>query len=845
MWAASLSLLPYLALGQSFTLTGKVTDGSTGEAVPFANVFIKKSTLGTVTDFEGHYKLTLATRPDSLSASSIGFKIRTKHIGSEATVLNFQLTPTGLQLEEVVVRPGENPAWPIMRKVIAAKDKNDKRNLDAYEYESYNRVEIDADNLSERFKKQKLVKKIKAVMDSIQLVQGEDGKPVIPIFMSEAVSVIYKRTNPDKTKEKIIKSKVSGIGIEQTSLLNQMLGSTFQEYNFYRNWLNIFNKYFVSPIADGWKFYYDYDLKDSLMVGDEYCYKIDFYPKRPQDLAFQGSMWIAKADYGLKQISCRTGDKANINFVDRIKLQQELERLPNGTWLPSKNRVLVDVSQPTKNSAGMLAKFYTSNRDFLVNRPRPLEFFDLPVEMAEDVKQYDEKYWEGVRHDPLTSTERNIFKMIDTVKKLPVVRSYVEVANIVVNGYKRVGPIDVGPYLYTYANNNVEGNRIRLGFRTNTSFSRKFTYRAYVAYGTGDGRFKYESNAEYLFNRKRWTVIGTRYHEDLELLALYNNSLSPNNLFNAFARFGNISNSRPFYLRENQTYFSSELIKGFTLNANVDRSRYDFTTGAFSFLYNPRGTKAGDVASQTDNFYTTEVNAEVRIAPDETYLENQNSRFSLGAFKWPILILRYTRGVNGLAKGNFDYDKYRVSLTHFLNLGYLGRGRYIIDAGYIPNTLPYPILRPHLGNQTPFYNGSSFNTMQWFEFVSDRWVQFGYQQYFEGFLLNSIPKVRDWNLRLLATGNVLFGGMSVANYNLAIANIAKDSQGNLKTPPPFYKLDDYKPYVEVGYGIENIFRFGRIDFIHRLTYLDHPPSMYYTVPKVKPFGVKISFQFKI
>lgn len=835
LWAGLAGLLPIAAFGQAYTVTGKVTDASTGEAVPFANVYIKKTTIGTVTDFEGRYKLPLDNLPDSLYASSVGFRPRAKHVkpGEKTQTINFQIQPKDVLLQEVVITPGENPAWPILRKVIAAKDKNDKRALDAMEYESYNRVEIDVDNLSEDFKKRKLVKKIKAVMDSIQRVQGEDGKPIIPIFMSETVTVVYKRSSPDKTKEKIIKSKVSGIGIQPTSILNQMLGSSFQEYNFYRNWLNIFNKYFVSPIADGWKFYYDYDLKDSMMVGNDYCYKINFYPKRPQDLAFQGTIWITKEHWALKQIDCKTGDKANINFIDKVKIQQELTRLPEGSWVPSKNRVLVDISQPTKNTAGMLAKFYTSNRNFLINQPKPVEFFDMAVEKAENVNTYDEAYWAKVRHDSLTVTEKNIFRMIDTVKKLPVVRSYVEVANIAVNGHKKLGPVDIGPYIYLYANNSVEGNRFRVGFRTNSEFSRKFTYKGYIAYGTRDGRFKYESNAEYLFSRRHWTVLGTRIREDLELLALFDNSIAANNLFNAFARFGNLRNSRPFYLKQGQTYFSSEVLKGITLGGSIETSQYKFNTGQFDFQYFPQSE--GTVKDTISDFKTAELNGEIRIALDETYLENQNSRISLGAFKWPIFTLRYTKGFSGFAKGEFDYHRYQFIVQQWLNLGYLGKARYTIDAGYIPNTLPYPLLRPHLGNQTPFFNASSFNQMRFFEFVSDHWVQFGYQHFFEGFLVNSVPKVRNWNLRLLATSNVLFGGMSRQNYELAKDYAHLDKDGN--PTQPFHILDRNKPYVEVGYGVENIFRLVRVDFVHRLTYLN--------LPNAKPFGVKVSVQFKI
>jgi hypothetical protein len=46
-----------------------------------------------------------------------------------------------------------------------------------------------------------------------------------------------------------------------------------------------------------------------------------------------------------------------------------------------------------------------------------------------------------------------------------------------------------------------------------------------------------------------------------------------------------------------------------------------------------------------------------------------------------------------------------------------------------------------------------------------------------------------------------------------------------------------KPYVEMGYGVENIFKFFRVDFIHRLSYLDNPD--------VDKFKVLFSVQFSL
>ena len=51
------------------------------------------------------------------------------------------------------------------------------------------------------------------------------------------------------------------------------------------------------------------------------------------------------------------------------------------------------------------------------------------------------------------------------------------------------------------------------------------------------------------------------------------------------------------------------------------------------------------------------------------------------------------------------------------------------------------------------------------------------------------------------------------------------------------------PYVELGYGIENIFKFVRVDFIHRLTYLDNPEKI--GNAPIRPFGIKVTAQFKL
>ena len=159
----------------------------------------------------------------------------------------------------------------------------------------------------------------------------------------------------------------------------------------------------------------------------------------------------------------------------------------------------------------------------------------------------------------------------------------------------------------------------------------------------------------------------------------------------------------------------------------------------------------------------------------------------------------------------------------------MGVSRYEIDAGKVFGEVPYPILKNHLGNEKNFYTTVAFNTMNFNEFVSDQYLSLKYRHFFEGFLLNSIPLIRKLKWRAVANANILYGNVSDKNIE---NSPLLDPKGNSLNR--FGRLEPNKPYVEVGYGIENIIKFFRIDFFHRITYLDNDG--------IKPFAVKISAQ---
>lgn len=814
------SLFSLVAFAQTTTVSGKVIESATGTPIPFANVIFTGTQDGTITDFEGNFIAKTNQKVDSIEVRYIGFIMRAKPLErGRDQIINFQMDEDVKTLGEVVVYAGENPAWPIMRNIIRNKDLNDKRSLSAYQYESYTKVEFDVDNISDRFRNRKIVKKITNVLDSIEQIAGEDGMPILPVFISEAISDFYYKRDPKFKHENIIKTKVSGVGITDGTLTSQVIGSTFQEYNFYQNWLNIVTKEFVSPITDGWRLYYEVYLEDSAYINDQFCYRIDFYPKREQDLAFTGTMWITKEEYALKRIDASVPKAANLNYIEKIKIQQDLIKTSAGPWLPEKTRVVVDVSQVTKETAGMLAKFYVSTKDHIVNQPKPNSFYLNPVVMEETVRDYDEQYWAENRHDSLSPTEINVFSMIDSMKRIPVVKTYMDLAKFAVNGYYKVGAMDVGPYSTFFGNNNIEGVRVGFGGRTTIDLSRKWTFGGHLGYGFDDERIKYRFYADRILDRQPWTNIKYEQQREVEQVWLLNEQIEPNSLFYSLSRFGTLT--QPFLINKYRLSLFRQLSAGFGATFAMKHESFD---PFFDFQYY---RSPGD--TETSSMYkVSEASVSMRYAKDELFVINDNERLSLGTVRWPAFNLDYTYGFKGVLGSDFNYHKMKLSAEKDQKMGILGVSKIKLTGGYIVGDLPYTLLYNTIGNETFFYVDFAYNLMDYFEFSTDKYIEFRYRHSFEGFILNTIPLMKKLKWRLIGSANMLYGDIS--DRNLAMT---KNKMVDGVEVLPFHQLDN-RPYVELGYGVENIFKIFSVEAFHRLTYLDRQD--------VRKFGLKFNIQ---
>ena len=91
-----------LVNAQNKTLTGTVISSEDNQPLPGANVFVKGTTQGTITDFDGKFTLSVPSDAETLVFSFMGMQTQEVAIGATES-FNIILDPESIGMEEVVV----------------------------------------------------------------------------------------------------------------------------------------------------------------------------------------------------------------------------------------------------------------------------------------------------------------------------------------------------------------------------------------------------------------------------------------------------------------------------------------------------------------------------------------------------------------------------------------------------------------------------------------------------------------------------------------------------------------------------------------------------------------------
>ncbi|MGZ3899878.1 MAG: DUF5686 family protein, partial [Bacteroidia bacterium] len=357
-----------------FTIRGKIFAAGNKEALPFVPVLIKGTTIGAQSDFDGNFIIKTSKLGDSLVASYVGYKRTARAINKNAEIQEINIGMEdigGLVLEEVTVKAGENPAHRIIRNCVKQKEINNRNNLDAYEYETYNKLEFDLNRIPKEMREKKILKPIAFVFNNVDSANSGE-KPSLPFFIVENLSQFYYKKNPTRKKEIVIASKITGI---ENASVSQVLGDMYQNINIYDNNILVFNKQMPSPVSDNGFFYYKYYLEDSTFEGNKYIYHIRFKPKRVQELSFTGNMWIADSTWGIKRLEMSLPKDANINFINSVNVIQEFD-YQDSTWFLIKDRLVIDFA-PSKKAIGFYGRKTTSYKKITLNKPKDDKFYEF------------------------------------------------------------------------------------------------------------------------------------------------------------------------------------------------------------------------------------------------------------------------------------------------------------------------------------------------------------------------------------------------------------------------------------------------------------------------------------
>jgi len=805
--------LVYSVSYAQYTIKGKVYAADSKEPLPFVGVVIKGTTIGAQTDFDGNFVIKTSTPGDSLVAVYIGYKRLSRPINKKLTEqeINFPLETEGMALDEVVVKAGENPAHRIIRNCVRNKDNNNRNKLQAYEYETYNKVEFDLTRIPKEMRNKKLLKPISFVFDNVDSTfSGE--KPSLPFFIIESLSNLYYKSEPKRKKEVVIASKITGL---ENASVSQVLGDMYQNVNIYDNNIIIANKQLPSPLSENALFYYKFFLQDSAFEGNKYIYHLTFKPKRVQELSFTGNIWIADTTWGVKRLEMTLPKDANINFINTASIIEEFDYIDN-TWMLVKDRLVIDFA-PTKKAVGFYGRKTTSYRKIKLNQPRDDKFYEFAdkIVVAEDATRKSDEFWNENRHDSLTVREKKIFKMIDTIQSLPVYKTWVDVFYVIVAGYKQVENFEIGPYYNLVSYNRVEGPRLRFGGRTSDKFSTWYELSGYVAYGVNDETWKHALGFKSFLSKKPLRqLVGMNYRSDYEILGQSTNGFSQDNVLASFFRTNPLTNLTR--VTSTQAYYEREWFQGLLTKVTlVGREFRPLGTNHYYYI------KRDGTMGERESINNTEARLNVRFAWKEKFVGENFKRVSLGT-RYPVLQLNYSKSLQNAFKGEYDYHKLVLNVSDRIRITpILGYTDYILEGGKIWGTVAYPIMELHGGNETYIYDEAAFNMMKYYEFASDQFVSLAVFHHFEGLFLNKVPLLRKLKWREVATVRTVWGSVNDQNRKTLLF-------------PSTLKALDRGPYAEASVGVENIFKVFRADVFWRLNY--HLPK------SIDNFGFKFGFQ---
>ncbi len=400
----ALLLITTEMFSQTLTISGKISDAQSGEPLPYGNVRVINTTLGTAANTNGDYEFKLPSGTYLLVASYIGYYSDTVNVELKNNLsgIDFTLRKTEILLPEIVIRPGENPALEIIRKAIEKKNERNSK-LNSYEFEAYTKGHIKTtDEISARGR---------TVSAGVGTESDSAELKITGILENQSKGYFKK---PDQFKETIIARKQSA---NFPPTINILTGGRLIQ-NFYEEDIRFFGGRLPGPIADDALDYYYYYIDGMVMKNDRKVYKLFFRVENPDDPGFQGSIFINDSTYELIQVELELNRSANVGGIfDTISIFQQFTSYDD-IYMPVDYRLFAK-----GNVLGLVDFGFELNTilyDYKINPELSDDIFTKAiVTVLPDADKKDSLYWTTTQTIPNTKEETTAYERIDSLQQLP------------------------------------------------------------------------------------------------------------------------------------------------------------------------------------------------------------------------------------------------------------------------------------------------------------------------------------------------------------------------------------------------------------------------------------------
>ncbi|WP_179213366.1 DUF5686 and carboxypeptidase regulatory-like domain-containing protein [Ekhidna lutea] len=785
------------------------TKSESGEVLPFSTVYVKGTTNGTTSNSEGEFFLKTPAGSHTIVAQHVGYKVLEKQINlnsGQSIRYDFILKEQALQLQEVVVTAGDDdPANRVIREAIKMRKF----------YES----EVSA------FKTDAYLKGLFRLDDRPDKILGQQVTVDTGIlYLSESVSE-FSFELPDKVSERMISSKVSGD--EQGFSFNK--ASDFN-INAYSKFIDLdMEREFVSPIAPQAFLFYDYELLGFFEENGKLINKIRVIPKRSTDPVFEGVVYIVEDEWRFHSIDLFVTKARGLEFIDSLKVNQVFAPTEHDIWMPLSQKysfrfgafgfkgsgyyIGVYSNYEVEPNYEMYKKANRYEEKFGTKEDKDLfeekDFSSEVLVVEEGSNERDSTYWKNIRPVPLTAIEVEDYEVKDSIRlvkesvpykdSVDAERNKLTIGKIFLSGFTHFNSVDekywsLPAVISIFQFNTVEGfvPEIQPTIWKQIDGRTKYWIRPAIRYGFSNETFnaKVEGGYRNLDNKfTRYYAGGGRY------ISQFDESESITPFINSYVTLVNGENFMKIFQKSfGYVRFQQEVKNGVLLNTKLEYASRDTLTNTSDYTW-VSDEKRDFTSNQPPNMELPQTGfsnhqalifeATVRFRFKQTYATRPDRKFIYSS-KYPEVFFTYKKGINTLGSDvNFDFVEIRI--TDEMSLGLTGTSNYAIAGGAFLNdkSLTFVDFRHFSGNQTSLSQVDEplkFELLPFYQFSTTKpFFEAHYEHHFNEFIFNKIPLVKKLNLQAVASANYL----------------TNETIGN---------------YVELGAGIEHIFKFMRVDY---------------------------------